>query len=68
MNNSEIPCNDCNFSFSDKITFNIHLKSCKDNINYDPKNKYYTILKNAVEIVKDSDEYRRVIRKYLPSY
>ena len=34
----------------------------------DPKNKYYTILKNAVEIVKDSDEYRRVIRKYLPSY
>jgi hypothetical protein len=41
MNILEIPCNDCNFSFSDKITFNIHLKSCKDNINYDPKNKYY---------------------------
>jgi len=27
----------------------------------DPKNKYYTILKNAVEVVKDSDEYKQVM-------
>lgn len=32
----------------------------------DPKNRYYAIIKNAVEIVKNSDEYRQVIQKYLP--
>lgn len=31
----------------------------------DPQNKYYTILKNAVEVVKDSDQYKQVIYKYL---
>jgi hypothetical protein len=34
-------CNTCNYFFSDNDSFNIHLKTCRDNINDDPKNKYY---------------------------
>ena len=38
---SEKNCNDCNFIFSNIVSFNIHLKNCKNNINYDNKNKYF---------------------------
>ena len=34
-------CSECNFVFSSQISYNIHLKTCKDNVNYDPKNKYF---------------------------
>ncbi len=34
-------CDSCNYFFSDNDSFNIHLKNCKNNINTDPKNKYY---------------------------
>jgi hypothetical protein len=34
-------CDSCNYFFSDNDSFNIHLKNCKNNINNDPKNKYY---------------------------
>ncbi len=34
-------CGECNFVFSSQISYNIHLKTCKENINYDPKNKYF---------------------------
>jgi thiol-disulfide isomerase/thioredoxin len=34
-------CDSCDYFFSDNDSFNIHLKNCKDNINTDPKNKYY---------------------------
>ncbi len=34
-------CSECNFVFSSQISYNIHLKTCKENVNYDPKNKYF---------------------------
>ncbi len=34
-------CDSCNYFFIDNDSFNIHLKNCKNNINNDPKNKYY---------------------------
>ena len=34
-------CDSCDYFFSDNYSFNIHLKNCKNNINTDPKNKYY---------------------------
>lgn len=34
-------CDSCDYFFSDNDSFNIHLKNCKNNINTDPKNKYY---------------------------
>jgi hypothetical protein len=34
-------CDSCDYFFSDNDSFNIHLKNCKNNINNDPKNKYY---------------------------
>ena len=34
-------CDSCNYFLSDNDSFNIHLKNCKNNINSDPKNKYY---------------------------
>lgn len=34
-------CDSCDYFFCDNDSFNIHLKNCKNNINTDPKNKYY---------------------------
>jgi len=40
MSTNEIHCQTCDYYFSGTTTFHIHLKSCEDSINKDPKNKY----------------------------
>jgi hypothetical protein len=40
MSTNEIHCQTCDYYFSGTTTFHIHLKSCENSINTDPKNKY----------------------------
>ena len=40
MDKKEIPCNNCNFIFSNQTLYDIHLSKCQTNMNNDMKNKY----------------------------